>query len=338
MNENSGQEHGTDKGEGKRHHSSSSPLRRIGVLLALGSVLIAATYWAKESREGFYLTHARVPIKDIVSGGPGKDGIPAILDPKFVSAETASFLRDEDRVLGLAIGAEAKAYPVKILNWHEIVNDSLARRSVVVTYCPLCGTGIAFEAQVGERLLSFGVSGLLYQSDLLMYDHQTESLWSQVGMEAVTGPLAGARLTPLILRHTTWQDWRARHPTTFVLSTDTGYTRDYDRDPYGEYATVRDLMFDVAPFDPIYDTKAWVVGVMVEKQAKAYAFSELKQSPAVVRDRINEKIVQVHFDRETRTAWITDEEGTTLPSVIAFWFAWYAFHPDTEVFHAPQAP
>ena len=135
---------------------------------------------------GFDTSRHSIPVDDIYDGGPGKDGIPAILHPKFISAEEAdqTFLKKSDRILGIVQNGQAKAYPIKILNWHEIVNDRIGGASIVVTYCPLCGTGMVFDTKVNGRELTFGVSGLLYQSDMLLYDHQTESLWSQIKSEA----------------------------------------------------------------------------------------------------------------------------------------------------------
>src|SRR3989338_3305926 len=146
----------------------------LAVCLGGAGILLAASVGFFKSSSGeFDLSKHSVPLDQIVSGGPGKDGIPAILKPVFAPAREVSFLKDEDRILGLNQGDDAKAYPIKILNWHEIVNDTIVGKSVVVTYCPLCGTGIGFEAAVQGRPHTFGVSGLLYQSDLLMYDHQT---------------------------------------------------------------------------------------------------------------------------------------------------------------------
>ncbi|MGH7254764.1 MAG: DUF3179 domain-containing protein [Nitrospirales bacterium] len=282
------------------------------------------------------LSRHSVPLNQIVSGGPGKDGIPAILNPRFLPAGEASFLTPDDRVLGLARESQAKAYPIRILNWHEIVNDRIADQPVVVTYCPLCGTGIGFHPMVQGKPYTFGVSGLLYQSDLLMYDHQTESLWSQIAMEAVAGPLTGAKLTPIFLEHTTWSEWRASHPDTLVLSTKTGYFRDYDRDPYLGYEDRPDLYFDVKFIDPEYPMKAWVLGVEVDGVAKAYALSELVKVPTPFADRVNGQDLRIHFNPGGRSAWITDANGRPLPSVMAFWFAWYTFHPDTLIFKPGQ--
>ena len=284
----------------------------------------------------FDLSNHSVPVGQIVQGGPGKDGIPAILQPRFVRTPEATFVSDEDRVLGLNHNREAKAYPIKILNWHEIVNDTIGGQPVIVTYCPLCGTGIGFRADAEGQRHTFGVSGLLYQSDLLMYDHQTNSLWSQIAMEAVAGPRTGAKLTPLYLEHTTWGEWRTAHPATLVLSTQTGHRRDYNRDPYLGYADRPDMMFDVSRLDPRLHPKEWVVGIGVNGVFKAYPFSELRKAPSPLTDRVNGQLARIRYNDRARSATVTDDEGRPLASVMAFWFAWYAFHPDTHVFKAPD--
>ncbi|MBX9657496.1 MAG: DUF3179 domain-containing protein [Nitrospiraceae bacterium] len=310
------------------------PRRRLLFLVGIGAVLIYAAWlgFGKPPTTSFDLTKHSVPLDQIVDGGPGKDGIPALLTPRFVSAAEATFLQDTDRVLGLTQGAEAKAYPIKILNWHEIVNDVVGGKPVVVTYCPLCGTGIAFDAEGQGNRRTFGVSGLLYQSDLLMYDHQTESLWSQVGMHAVAGPMTGTTLAPIFLEHTTWSEWRTAHPSTLVLSTTTGSFRHYDRDPYSGYAEERELYFDTLHFDPRYHPKEWVVGVEINGIAKAYPISELKNVHPPVSDQVGGRSITIQFNERSRSAVVFDADGTLLPSLMAFWFAWYAFHPDTQVF------
>ncbi len=310
--------------------------RSLLIVLAAVAALAVGGPWVAGQKSSFDLSRHSVPVDQIVSGGPPKDSIPALLEPRFVSGAEASFLEAQDRVLGVSRGGEAKAYPIKILNWHEVVNDSLGGQPIVVTYCPLCGTGIAFDAEVQGRVHTFGVSGLLYQSDLLMYDHRTDSLWSQVSMEAIAGPLTGVKLTPLYLVHTTWDDWRREYPETVVLSTSTGYVRDYSRDPYDGYAQRRDLMFDITHFDPTYHPKAWVVGVEVEGTYKAYAFTELEKSPGTLTDEVNGRTVRIRFNPKARSARVSDEAGKPVPSIMAFWFAWYAFHPDTEVFTVPK--
>ena len=279
---------------------------------------------------GFDYSKHSIPLEDIYDGGPGKDGIPAIMHPKFISAKDADrkFLKNENRILGVVHQGKARAYPIKILNWHEIVNDRIG----VVTYCPLCGTGMVFGRQVRGRTLSFGVSGLLYQSDMLLYDHQTESLWSQIKSEAVTGRLTGARLKLLPSRHTSWKRWKVEYPDTLVLSEDTGYRRDYDRDPYQGYDTSERLMFDVNAKSRRYQAKEKVLGIERGKLFKAYPFSELEKIKSPVRDSLGDASFLIFYDSQSKTAVIRDEASRELPSTVGYWFAWYAFHPDTQVF------
>jgi len=300
----------------------------------------AAPAWAgkaTESLNGFDLTGASVPVQAIERGGPPKDGIPAIDRPRFVPAAKAG-LADADRVLGLALGTDARAYPIRILNWHEVVNDRFGDRAVVVTFCPLCGTGMAFDAQAGARPMSFGVSGLLYNSDVLLYDRTTLSLWSQILQTAVSGPLKGTRLQLLPLTHTSWADWRKRYPATQVLSTDTGFERDYARDPYAGYGQVQRLIFDVQHRDDRFPLKEWVLGVQVGDVHKAYPFSVLAR--AVNKrgewvDTVAGKKLRIRFDAAHGTAEATDEQGKPWPGTMAYWFAWVAFHPKTEVLQVP---
>lgn len=305
------------------------------ILLMSALLLVTAEAAVAQTRNGFDLTGALVPAAQIESGGPPRDGIPAIDRPKFVKADEARFLQGDDRVLGVARNGIAKAYPVRILNWHEIVNDSFGAERIAVTFCPLCGTGIAYVSQAGGKLLSFGVSGLLYNSDVLLYDRQTQSLWSQILAQAVSGPLKGAKLTPVALSHTSWADWKKRHPDTLVLSTDTGFTRDYGRDPYAGYAQDPTILFPVTGQSPRYQAKEPVIGVEVGGKFKAYPFVELaKAKGGRVTDSLGGKPLTVRFDPEHRTGTVFDAQGKEIPSVIVYWFAWYAFHHDTEVFQA----
>jgi hypothetical protein len=302
--------------------------------LSLGAVPLCSS---AQTLNGFDLRDALIPTKAIEQGGPPRDGIPSIDKPRFVDA-AKSGLKDHDRVLALARNGVARAYPVRILNWHEIVNDQIGGDAIAVTYCPLCGTGMAFDARLGgKQPASFGVSGLLYNSDVLLYDRGTESLWSQLLEQAVSGPMKATMLTPVPLTHTSWADWRSRHPRTEVLSTDTGFERDYERDPYAGYESVPRLMFDVQHRDDRLPVKEWVLGLRIAGQAKAYPFSVLdKRVDAKGRlpDRVGSVPVEIRFDRKHRSAEAFDASGKPLPSVMAFWFAWFAFHPKTEVLAA----
>ena len=199
------------------------------ILLAIGYTLACV---GGPIRNGFDLSDALISATEILPGGPPRDGIPAIDKPKFINAAEVDYLADDDRILGVFRNGVAKAYPIRILNWHEIVNDRLQDEAVAITFCPLCGTGMAFQARVDGQAKLFGVSGLLYKSDVLLYDRETESLWSQISRQAVSGPMKGQRLAMVPTSHTTWADWRERHPDTQVLSLDTGYSRNYNRNPY----------------------------------------------------------------------------------------------------------
>lgn len=300
-------------------------------LLLVGSIAIAAPV-----KNGFDLANALVPPDAIEQGGPPRDGIPALDRPAFVSAGAAHFLGAKDWVLGIVRNGVAKAYPIAILNWHEVVNDDFAGEPIVVTFCPLCGSGVAFQAREQRRRLVFGVSGLLYNSDLLLYDRQSGSLWSQLMGQAISGVMKGVRLTSVPMTQTTWSDWKKRHPGTLVLSPNTGYARDYQRDPYAGYAQSERLMFDVRAhsLNYHYHPKERVIGVKLAGSYKAYPFIELGRTSGVVHDMVGGKPIEVHFDASNQSAVVFDSDGREIPSVIAYWFAWFAFHPDTGVYVA----
>jgi hypothetical protein len=196
---------------------------------------------------------------------------------------------------------------------------------------------MAYRAQAQGKHLRFGVSGLLYNSDMVLYDRQTESLWSQIMAQAISGPLKGARLELLPLEHTTWLDWKARHPDTLVLSTDTGHARDYTRSPYAGYDHSADLMFPVKFRAQGYHPKERVIGLEIEGQYKAYPFVELARMSREFNDTLAGRPLIIRFDAQHQSGKILDKTGKELPSITVFWFAWYAFHPHTEIFRAPEA-
>ena len=305
-------------------------------VMALALLLFSSAASAVERKNGFDVSNALINVDEILSGGPEKDGIPAIDKPKFVAAKHADFLSPKERVLGLVIDGVAKAYPVKILNWHEIVNDRIRGNSFVVTYCPLCGTGVAFWSNIRGRKLKFGVSGLLYNSNVLFYDWQTESLWSQIAAKAISGKLAGADLEQLVLAHTTWSDWLEKHPRTLVLSTKTGYLRSYNINPYAGYEQSRKLYFQMNHKAPkSYQPKERVLGLNASGVYKAYPFVELnKQGEDQFVDVVNGQSFTILWDREHQSGSVMDSDGNEAPVMQAFWFAWFGFHPQTEVFQA----
>ncbi len=177
-----------------------------------------------------------VPLDQIVSGGPPPDGIPSIDSPKFLSVVDASkFLKDSDLVVGLTVNGQTKAYPLLILVWHEIVNDNVGGLPVAVTYCPLCFTAQVFNRTIsGHVAVEFGTSGKLYNNNLVMYDRLSGSLWSQALGEGIVGTHAGESLKRIPFDLAYWKDWKQLYPNSMVLSTDTGFTRPYGVDPYGD--------------------------------------------------------------------------------------------------------
>lgn len=289
------------------------------------------------TRNGFDLDDASVPSAEIKPGGPPRDGIPALTNPDFVPNDEAEYLDPDDRVMGVVVDNTAKAYPVRILNWHEIVNDRIGNQSFAVTYCPLCGSGVVFASNAGEDgALNFGVSGLLYNSDVLLYDRQTKSLWSQLKGEAISGKLKGTSLPVLPVVHTTWREWQSRHPDSVVLDEDTGFKRiDYDRDPYQGYSRSRRLYFDVSHKAPAnYHPKEQILGVEIDGHFKAYPFQELSEyGREKFTDTVGGSEIQIFWNEEEQSAY-AEMHDQLIPATVAFWFAWYTFHPDTEVFKA----
>lgn len=284
------------------------------------------------SMNGFVLDGALIPENEIFSGGPPKDGIPSLDNPVFVSANQARYLSDSDRVLALTRNGISKAYPLRILNWHEIVNDRFGDEGIIITYCPLCGSGTANEAKVNGRHLQFGVSGLLYNSDVLMYDRQTQSLWSQILSQAVTGPMKGVELPAVPVTHTTWGDWRSRHPDTLVLSQETGFNRNYLANPYDGYERDSSIMFPVRFRAEGYHPKEQVLGLVLDGKTKAYPFVELAKGSGIVDDQLGSHRIQIKYNHAHQSAEAFDEKGELLPGVVLFWFAWYAFHPQTDIY------
>jgi len=306
--------------------------RWIGVSMAfwvgLATVALAA------ERNGFVLEPASVDVSEILSGGPSRDGIPALDAPKTLEASAAPW-EDDERVIGVALGGEARAYPLAILVWHELVNDTLGGRPILVSYCPLCATGIVFDRRIRGRDRSFGVSGLLYRSDLLLYDRETESLWSQISAEAVTGPSVGARLQLIRSSVTTWGAWKAAHPASRVLTRETGHRRPYGETPYGDYAQSPGLLFPV-PADARYHPKMPTLGLRIAGgPARAYPAEEVLRAGGRVREGFAGHAVTVRFDGEEGLFQV--EAPAEVEVVEGYWFAWAAFHPETEVFRAPAA-
>jgi hypothetical protein len=223
-------------------------------------------------------TKASVDYSEIISGGPGKDGIRSVDEPRYESiADARRWLSDRSPVISLDVQGAARAYPLAILMWHEIVNDVVGERPVVVTFCPLCNTALVFERRLDGVTHDFGTTGNLRFSDLVMYDRKTESWWQQATGEAIVGELSGARLTFLPAQILSLGDFAAAHPDADVLSRETGFDRAYGQNPYVGYDTVdQDPFLFRGEVDGRLAPKERVVTVGDGGEAVAYPYSELR--------------------------------------------------------------
>ncbi len=293
-----------------------------------------------------------------MSGGPGKDGIPSIDKPRFQSAAAADdYLDDGDLVIGVYRNGEARAYPQRIVVWHEIVNDEIGGDPLAVTYCPLTGTALGFERNGTE----LSVSGKLVNSNLVMYDRATDTEYPQILATGIDGPLAGRGLEEVRVFWTDWQSWRERHPDTRVLTTDTGYMRNYHKDPYGRYNPVSGYyaenaqrMFPVLHEDGRHPPKREILGFRDREQAVAIDKRHLREAGVLRHSGTGGNYLVIH-DPGLDTGWVFHggadleldparieftaegpqfdgrERLTPVNAFEAMWFAWAAFYPDTEM-------
>ncbi len=304
-----------------------------------------------------------------------KDGIPALNRPELIDAAGAGYLDGAEPVFGVAINGEARAYPYRIMDWHEMLNDVVGGVPISLAYCTLCGAGILYDTRVTGRAapFEFGSSGLLYRSNKLMYDQQTGSLWNQFTGRPVVGPLTGSgiTLTVLPLVTSTWKDWRAAHPDTRVLARRTGYRRDYSPGAaYGEYFASPSLMFPALSGDARLAPKDEVFGLRVTGAARAWPLSAFAGG-RVINDRLGAIPLVLIGDAATRTVrayrsrgqpfevsgndpaiiisegqpWRVTEtvllgpDGqklSRLPGHLAYWFAWSGYHGRTGLYGSGQ--
>lgn len=319
------------------------PLRCTSVLggrpLSFGRLLLTLLMIGGSAASGLAdegtisLENLLVPRDRILSGGPPKGGIPALTAPHVTLGTSAPLLQPTDRVIGVSIGGEHRAYPLKILNWHEIVNDTLGEMPIVVTYCPLCDSAVVFRRTVEDQVLEFGVSGLLYKSNVLMYDRSSgaQSLWSQMAGRALSGPFSGAELSSVPVELSTWGNWISKHPQTTVLTPHTGYRRRYDQDPYADYFRSPRLMFPVGAVDARLPTKSRVLGVEVNGEAKAYPIPDPNPARGTWEDTLGEETLRFATDPNSGNIRVL-EPPVEANITYSLWYAWYAFHPATEVY------
>ena len=373
-----------------------SPLRLIFCLM-LGGLLIPSLMAQDDCRPGNLNANnwstdfcsSQVDFLDFLSGGPPKDGIPAITDPHMESIEeAAAWLSDRSPVIAVEIEGEARAYPQAVLMWHEIANDKIGGQPIAVTFCPLCNSSITYDRRVNGETLDFGVSGLLRNSDLVMFDRQTESWWQQLTGEGLVGNYAGVLLDLVPSQVISFGSFAERHPQGLVMSRETGYYRRYGINPYDNYDSTPGQPFLFrGQVDPRLDSAvAHVLAAKIGDTAKAYPFAVLREE-RVINDTFSDTPIVIFFqagvasalgnpvidsaadlgtagmyqatlndqvlnfranddgsfsDVQTNSTWnafgeatageLAGQELTWVHAFPHFWFAWAAFHPETEVY------
>jgi hypothetical protein len=307
-------------------------------LLAVPAVAAEPDHWRTEWPNTNFTRHS-VDLAEVMSGGPPKDGIPSIDDPAFVPVSEAT-LSDREPVIGLMIDGDVRAYPLRILIWHEIVNDVVGGVPVAVTYCPLCNTGIVFDRRVGDRVLEFGTTGKLRNSDLVMYDRTTESWWQQFLGEAIVGELTGTELIMLPARLESFASFKERAPDGRVQVAPGGSKRAYGANPYAGYDGAPapflyhgPLPAEIAPLARIVRVgdQAWSLD-LVRKEAPFEVgdlrfFWEPGQTSALDASSVADgaDVGNVLVERRTATGW---EDAVY---TVDFAFAFHAFYPEGTI-------
>lgn len=279
-------------------------------------------------------TGAKVAREDLLQGCNGRDCIPSINNPKFETASEAGlWLAPEDRVFALNYNGVLRAYPQRIMNWHEIVNDEANGVPITVTFCPLCGSALAFVRKVDGVITEFGVSGKLHNNDLIMYDRYEGNLWQQITGEAIVGPAArrDEKLTQVPIITVEWSRWVREHPDTQVLSRDTGFIRNYNQYPYGTYEQDDKLLFGIKDLNKSLQIKTIVHGVEVGSASKAYPENLFAANPAIT-DTVGGVKLRLEKNSDGKIEVTNLETGEKIIPIRLFWFAWAAFHPDTELY------
>ncbi len=307
---------------------------------------------------GFDLSVCLVPPEQIAAARMPRDGLPALVEPPTISAAEMDglrlghgpFLTAEDRVIGVEVSGQARAYPLRIVMWHEVVNDTLGGVPLAVTYNPLCDAAVVFERRVNGRTCTFGVSGLLYNSNLLLYDRQAqggESLWSQLLLRAIAGPAAqrGEVLKPLPMRLLRWSDWRAMHPQTQVLAPDPLRRRLYRREAYSTYFASPRLEFPVAPLPPgpPGEYKLPCLAIRAGRGWRAIPLDLIARSAGPDGSwtaAIDGRQLRFEYRGAPPTAWVSEAgSGRAVECAYAFRFAWYAIQgPESLVGPAEFLP
>jgi hypothetical protein len=302
--------------------------------LAIGLLAAAPAVAADSSLNGFSLDGALVHRQEIRAGGPSRDGIESVDGPEFVGVKEAHWVIERNPVLGVVVGGEARVYPIHLIEPHQIVNDEVGGVPIVVTYDPLMAVPRAYRREVGGRTLSFGVSGLVHNSNFLLYDRETESLWVQFTGAAISGPLAGKKLERIPMPQELLRTWLGRHPRSRVLSRPRPTKIDYRYSRYSRYILQDKIIFPVKARDDRFHAKELVLGVVVGGRVRAYLGSLVTKAGGKVEDDLDGKKIVLVYSSEDGIYSYDVAEGVEVTE--AYWFAWKAFHPDTEVWNDPD--
>jgi hypothetical protein len=301
--------------------------------LAVGILAAPSATTADISLNGFDLDRTLLPREEIRAGGPSRDGIESVDEPEFVSVEEARWVAEQNPVLGIAIGEEAHVYPVHLMEPHQIVNDAVGGVTVAVTYDPLVAVPRAYRREVEGRILTFGVSGLVYNSNFLLYDRETESLWLQFTGEAIAGPMAGKKLERIPIRQELLGTWLSRQPLSRVLSRPRPTKIDYRYSRYTRYMIQDKIVFPVKARDDRFHAKELVLGVVGDGRPRAYLGSIVTKAGGRVEDEFGGRKVALVYSTDDGIFSYDVGEGVDVTE--AYWFAWKAFHPDTEIWNEP---
>ena len=309
--------------------------------VAAGGAVLAFPEYKRAEWPNTDFSKASVPLDEFMSGGPPRDGIPPIDNPNFLAVSAATGLADTEPVIGLVIGGEAKAYPLRILIWHEIANDTIGGVPVAVTFCPLCNAAMVFDRRVDGRVLDFGTTGMLRNSDLVMYDRQTESWWQQFLGEAIVGEMTGAVLEMIPVRVESFERFRARGDHGKVLVPNSLSARSYGNNPYEGYDSRSrpypffqgELPTDVPPLERVVAVggQAWSLSLLREngeiRQGDLILSWEAGQNSALDTGRIADgrDIGNVVVQRETAGGRVDVVHDIT------FAFAFHAFRPEGTI-------
>jgi hypothetical protein len=273
-------------------------------------------------------TKKSVALTDLKQGCPARDCIPSIDNPKFVPAAAADHVAADAVIIGVSYGGEHRAYPAQILDHHEIVNDTIGGEPIAITWCPLCGSAVGIRRTINGEVTEFGVSGVLYNSDLVLYDRASATLWDQIEAKGIVGPLTDEHLDLVPVTMTRWSRWRSAHPESLVLSTDTGFDEDYATDRYGEYRDSTRIVFPVSATDDRVHPKSVVFGFNLEAGAVAVTEAMLQKNGSYQHE-LNGVDHAITLHEDGSVTLVRDQE--MFEPIRVYWFAWYTFNPQTEL-------